>query len=58
LAYAIRAWSSIQIDTPAAAKGWIPLPRSPGVVLSAISRTSTRLSLARDQRLDDAGAGR
>ena len=47
LACAIRAWSSIQTGTPAAAKGSIPLARSQGVVLSAINWTSTPRTLAR-----------
>jgi hypothetical protein len=45
--WAIRAWSSIQIGTPAAASGSIPLASPHGVVLSAISRTSTPRPLAR-----------
>ena len=51
LACAIRATSSIQIGTPAAARGSIPLACSQGVVLSAISRTSTPRSLARTSAL-------
>jgi hypothetical protein len=47
LACATRTSRSIQIGTPAAAKGSIPLARWQGVVLSAISRTSTPRSLAR-----------
>jgi hypothetical protein len=44
---AIRAWSSIQIGTPAAASGSIPPARSHGVVLSAINLTSTPRCLTR-----------
>jgi hypothetical protein len=47
LACAIRARASIQIGTPVAAKGSIPLSRSHGVVLSAIKLTSTLRSFAR-----------
>jgi hypothetical protein len=49
---AIRAWASIQIGTPAAAKGSIPLSRSQGVV--AINLTSWPRLLGPDQCLDDA----
>jgi hypothetical protein len=45
--YATRTSRSIQVGTPAAASGSMPLACSQGVVLSAISRTSTLRSLAR-----------
>jgi hypothetical protein len=56
LAWAIRARSSIQIGTPAAASSSISLPRPHGVFLSAISRTSDTAFLGTDQRPDNAGA--
>jgi hypothetical protein len=47
LAWTIRARSSIQIGTPAAASGSIPLARPHGASRSAMTRTSTPRSLAR-----------
>jgi hypothetical protein len=58
LAWAIRASASIQIGTPAAAKGSIPLARSHGLVLSAINPDINPAFLRADQRLYDPRASR
>ena len=53
--WAIRTVLSIQIGTPASARGPRPLLRSHGVVLSAMIRTSDTPSFGLHQRLDSLG---
>jgi len=57
LAWANLTPRSIQIGTPAQAKGSIPLRRSQGVVLSAMNRDIDSPLFRADESFDDPGAG-